>query len=304
MSTMTPARRKALEIVGRVGEATIGAKTVDHPTDPVIASAPAKWLIEEGYAAKGTGIDGAGRVELLTITQAGHTAYMAQVGPADPQNPAGSPPDSPVDGPGDGSGGEDAPETATGNEEGDAVEVPAGHLEEFEGRLPIALLTKVVGTSSRIVRPIHHGERGIAVIEWECDAIAFPRHRDGIKRVQTVAIMDLLEINTPEGRRLLNELKQQADPSPLPFKRKADAEVFGDEAVAVIFAGGARVAWPDDFPKGMARPKCGERLDVPGGKDPDIVVELLDMASGERIAVFDDEDDAPPVDGGGAGDEE
>lgn len=196
-------------------------------------------------------------------------------------------------------GGGDTDDQAEPDEDRQVL-TPATPLPDFEGNTPTAVITRLVGTSQRITHAIHHRQRGVAVIEWECTGIAFPLTEDGVKRVQTIKVLDLLEVGDPHGRRMLNELKLAQDPSPLPFKSKADDEIFGTDAlgleagdvepVAVVFSDGSRAAWPDDFAEGTPRPDPGS---FAGDADTGLaVVEIRSLIDGTVIAPEPEQADA------------
>lgn len=226
-----------------------------------------------------------------------------------------------------------------GTDEGEAeLPAPRVRLPEFEGIIPVGIVTNMTGVSQRISRAIHIDELGVAVVEWELDSVNHKRTKDGVKRHQALKVLELFELEGSTGRRLLNHLKERYraadDVDPLPFKHSGD-EALVDAVIAgrtdgsgvaftpseaaelgigsadpvtVIFDDGKRAVWPDDFPTGMARPvTLGARIRVPGRTSGDLgeVVQLLDFLTNlplEGAGWADDEDAVgAPVD---AGDEE
>jgi hypothetical protein len=299
-TTLTAPRRLALEVLGRSTEPVPLAARTDE-TAPTIGSLVARWVIAQDYAREVVLVD-EGRA--LDITEAGLAAFHRldrpeEVDPAEKIAETFGP-------------GED--DEAAAAEEDAAAEAESANA--FAGIDTASITTTVSGVASRITRPLHHREVITVVAQVEVTALSFPATKAGIARRQVGAILDAFELSGKAGRHLINELKQAHDPSPLPFGAKADAAIVdavvagvtdgsgvvvtpGDRAalglegagtVAVIFAGGARCAWPDDFPKDTPRPAAGDVVEVPGAGVEEDVTEVLDMATGQPIVALDETD--------------
>lgn len=204
-------------------------------------------------------------------------------------------------------------------EDVDAGAVRPARLPEFEGRIPVGVVTKLNGASQRISRAIHVDEVGVALVEWECGDVSHGRTKDGLKRRQTLDVLELFELGGAGGRRLLNHMKERYRDGqavdPLPFGQAADEALItdaiaagvtdasgvaltpteaaelgvggngGGEPVTVIFDDATRAVWPDDFPKGTTRPtQLGVRMAIPGGNGKiDSVAQLLDFLTGRPL---------------------
>jgi hypothetical protein len=289
-TTITAPRRRALEVLGRSTEPVPIAARTDEEA-PAIGALVARWILDSDYAREVVLVDeGRG----LDITEAGLAAFHRldrpeEVDPAEKIAETFGP-----------AGAEEV-------EEDDAAEVE--DAAGFDGFDTDSITTTISGVASRITRPLHHREVITVVAQVEVTALSFPATKSGIARRQSGAVLDAFELSGKAGRHLVNELKQAHDPSPLPFGAKADAAIVdavvagvtdgsgivvtpgdrdalglaGSGTVAVIFAGGARCAWPDDFAKDIGQPKIGDVVEVPGAGADDEVTELLDMATGQPL---------------------
>lgn len=86
---------------------------------------------------------------------------------------------------------------------------PPADLGEFEGKPVVGIVTKINGTSSRITRPIHPGESGIALVVWNEAGIAHRPTNEGRKRYQTLGTEDVYELDTELGRELVAAERQK-----------------------------------------------------------------------------------------------
>ena len=209
----------------------------------------------------------------------------------------------------------------------DEVATPA-ELPEFEGLQPVGVVTKITGGGSRITRPMHLGERGVLVVEYEVTDVGHSRTDDGVKRKHTLKAVDLLEVPDRPGKRLLNNLKESyrmaTETGGLPFADQGDAALAAGDDIAVDPSGvamtpadldelgladssrdpvvvvtldGARAMWPDDWGNNPppSRPAPGDTLWMPGGSpgaDEELVVEALDPVSGDVLGSWTEEDQA------------
>jgi hypothetical protein len=201
--------------------------------------------------------------------------------------------------------------------------LPTLELPEFEGFLPVGVVTKLTGAGERIGRAIHHNDRVVLIVEAELVDVRHPKTKDGIKRHQVLKVADLYELEGAEGKRLLTMMREayrKADdqrhnrkaitdgvgtirvPAGLtddhghPLDEAALAEVRGDrlvqamadpglDPVVVVFDDRSSTFWPDDFPPGTAKP-------APGSFVGDLQVrEWLDPDSEDVVAEWTDEEE-------------
>jgi hypothetical protein len=196
----------------------------------------------------------------------------------------------------------------------------AGEIPEFEGRIPIGVLTNVQGASQRIGRAIHHEEKVVLVVEASVRSVDHPMTKDGLKRRQVLKVEDIYEMEGKRGHRLLSTLRtawRQADDARharTPIEGLFDgvdggatgatdgsgvvltgselAELgLADESldpVMVVFSDGGAKLWPDDFSDGDPRPAPGEECSVDDGTLD--VVRLVDPTSGDLVAGWTDDE--------------
>lgn len=207
--------------------------------------------------------------------------------------------------------------------------LPTLELPDFEGLRPVGVVTKVNGAGNRIARALHLEDRVVLVVECEVSNVGHAATDDGVKRVHTLRVKDLYELEGKAGATLLRSLRQAyrlADDQRHARRRLGIAEleqpesnaagvaiVVDDEGrvhtapngegedlglphvdVAVlVFADGTRALWPDDFPGATGpHPEAGERIARPGAKkdaDPELVRKVLDADTGETLEEWTDE---------------
>lgn len=182
--------------------------------------------------------------------------------------------------------------------------LPSLELPEFEGIIPVAVLTSLTGTGQRVHRAIHHGEKVILLVEAELDDVRHPRTKEGIKRKQILKATDLYLLEGKAAKRILSGAKEAyrladdarhgrqalamgaaaavlgqtgfTDASGSPLSEEDLAEIRGDvvgryaadrslDGVVVILEDGTRALWPDDWRgTGVGRPKAGDVVSRPG----------------------------------------
>src|SRR4051812_6699650 len=81
-------------------------------------------------------------------------------------------------------------------------------LPDFEGVKPVGVVTRLNGAGERIVRPMHYEEKVVLVVEAEVTGVGPGKTSAGMKRVHTLAVRDVYEIEGKPGRRILNALRQ------------------------------------------------------------------------------------------------
>lgn len=115
---------------------------------------------------------------------------------------------------------------------------PTLELPEFEGVIPVGVLTTLTGASQRINRPIHHGDKLVLLVEAELVDVRHPKTKDGVKRKQVLSVVDFYELDGTKGKELLvaeREAYRVAEDerqgrAGLPFENPPPAEVgFLDE---------------------------------------------------------------------------
>jgi hypothetical protein len=76
---------------------------------------------------------------------------------------------------------------------------PPLDLPEFEGIKPVGVLTTLTGTSQRINRAMHHGDKIILLVEAELADVRHPKTKDGVKRKQVLSVADFFELDGEQG---------------------------------------------------------------------------------------------------------
>jgi len=150
-------------------------------------------------------------------------------------------------------------------------------LPEFEGVIPVGVVTRVSGTGQRITRPIHYQERVLLLVEASATSVGHSKTNDGMKRVHTLAVTDLYELTGPDAEKVLAgaraayrlsddaahgraslEFDDTAQPiistDGVILTAREVAEQRGEQLpgdalgdVLVEFDGGARGRWPEDW---------------------------------------------------------
>jgi hypothetical protein len=203
--------------------------------------------------------------------------------------------------------------------------LPSFELPDFEGLKPVGVNTKVNGSGQRIGRAMHLEERVIIVAECEVANIGHGTTDAGVKRIQTLAVRDLYELEGKAGKKLLRGLRaayRLADDARHGRKNLhdhgmnvADPNVSGVEVTTdgsgvlvtpgergglaglglpdvetfvLVFEGGRRAVWPDEFEDGAAalgsaRPSAGAFV------DDEQVRQVLDGDTGETLEEWTDE---------------
>lgn len=85
--------------------------------------------------------------------------------------------------------------------------LPAG-LPEFEGLIPVGVVTRLNGAGERITRALHYGDRVVLLVEAEVTNVGHGKTSQGMKRIHTLTALDLYELEGRAGRRILNAAKQ------------------------------------------------------------------------------------------------
>ena len=106
-------------------------------------------------------------------------------------------------------------------------------LPEFEGVQPVGVVTKINGASQRITRAIHLGESGVALVEWRSEAINHKRTKDGLKRHQTLDVLEMWELPAEQSDLLLAQARRQ--------KRIEDDERTGAQPIVGLEDAGDQV---------------------------------------------------------------
>lgn len=81
-------------------------------------------------------------------------------------------------------------------------------LPDFEGRKPVGVVTRVNGAGERISRAMHYDEHVVLIIEGTIGNVGHGKTAQGMKRVQTITVDDLYEIEGRAGQRILNACRQ------------------------------------------------------------------------------------------------
>lgn len=81
-------------------------------------------------------------------------------------------------------------------------------LPDFEGRKPVGVVTRVNGAGERISRAMHYEERVVLIVEGTIGNVGHGKTAQGMKRIQTISVEDLFEIEGRAGTRILNACRQ------------------------------------------------------------------------------------------------
>lgn len=202
--------------------------------------------------------------------------------------------------------------------------LPTLELPDFEGLKPSGVVTRVNGAGNRIARALHLEDRVVLVVECEVSNVGHAVTDDGIKRVHTLRVKDLYELEGKPGLTLLRSLRQAyrlADDhrhgrKPIladleqPDGNGAGVDVVVDDlgqihtatndlglpivdVAVVVFEDGTRALWPDDFAGATGlHPMAGDRIMRPGAKkdtEPELIRKVLDADTGETLEEWTDE---------------
>lgn len=197
-------------------------------------------------------------------------------------------------------------------------------LPEFEGQVPIGVVTAITGSGQRITRPIHYMEKGVLLVEFEATNIGHKKTNDGMKRVHTLAVVDLYELDGEEGQKLLRQKRAQwrvaddashgrqslglddtAQPvlsvdgvilTALELAERQGVTVAEDTSFLVEFDTGDKGIWPEDWlASGQSLAAVGGRMRLVGSEVGDTaqVMRWLDIEDPTVVlAEWTEEDEA------------
>lgn len=115
------------------------------------------------------------------------------------------------------------------------IEAPAPieGLPDCDGKPVVGVVSKFSGTSQRIQRAIEMDERGFALVEWKSDDWGHKRSKDGIKRHQTLAVLDLYELDDDDVDGLVQKYRSRyhADDPQLSIDEVDQAELAAALAI-------------------------------------------------------------------------
>ena len=200
--------------------------------------------------------------------------------------------------------------------------LPAFELPEYHGRKPVKMKTAIAGAGSRITRPHSIGDRIVLVVEVRVKSAGHEDTDDGLEYVEKYKVLDLFELDTEQGSRLISTVRSlyrtgedaakgrrpvpglgevgYTDGSGVALLPDEVAELRGDPVrtmlapeltpAVVVYDDGGRDLWPDDYPKDAPRPKPGEKYLTDSGDA--LVVKLLHHETGEELASIEASDDA------------
>lgn len=195
--------------------------------------------------------------------------------------------------------------------------IPTMELPEYHGRKPVKMKTAIAGAGSRISRPHSIGDRIVLVVEVRVKSAGHEDTDDGLEYVEKYKVLDLFELDTDQGSRLISTVRSlyrtgedaakgrrpvpglgevgYTDGSGVALLPEEVAELRGDPIRAIlspeltpaviVYDDGARDLWPDDYPKDAPRPKVGESYLTDAGDA--IVTQLLHHETGETLAELD-----------------
>jgi hypothetical protein len=198
-------------------------------------------------------------------------------------------------------------------------------LPDFEGQKPVGVVTRLNGAGQRITRPIGIGERGVLVVEYENIGVNHLETKDGIKRVHTLSVKDLYEVEGKTGLKLLSNMRLQAkqqeddragrmtldvDPktdhgltldengTALTDDEVAEAKgetpdlLQGEEPGVLVFADKSRALWPADYAgSDFSTPYAGDFIPNPNldSSEPMQIMQVLDVETGDVLEEWTDE---------------
>lgn len=208
-------------------------------------------------------------------------------------------------------------------EEIKTAEQPSFELPEFEGQVPTGVLTNINGSGQRITRPLHNDSTVILVIEATVTSVNHKNVSGGLKRIQTLGVKDLYEIEGKDGIKLLSNMRLRAKQSDderagrltIPGiepktnhgltldgsgvaltddelaaakgEDRKDELLDGNEPVVLVFSDKSRAKWPDDYVgTDYTVPFAGDIMTNPNNEDKVVavqVVQVLDVADGSII---------------------
>lgn len=221
------------------------------------------------------------------------------------------------------------PATETTEPTEDAVQpaLPSMELPEFDGLVPVGVLTTLTGAGQRVHRAIQHGAKVVLLIEAEVTDVRHPKTKEGVKRKHVLSVVDLFEVEGKAGQRILATMRQQYRSlddarhgrSSLPFPGEGPrltaagwidasgnvltaedvAEIQGTRLLAsandgsldplvLVFVDGGTLRWPDEFgPEPGERPSAGTLMT--DGGSPRLVREVRDVDGFVLGSLSDDE---------------
>jgi hypothetical protein len=190
----------------------------------------------------------------------------------------------------------------------EVVEQVTFELPEFEGQVPVGVLTRINGTGQRVTRPLRIGERGVAVVEYEVLGVNHVEDKAGLKRIQTLGVKDLYDVEGKEAKKLLANMRtrfktaederlgrrslpgidselhtdhgQVLDENGVALTTDEVAAIRGDDSgpttlmdgpdpVVLVFSDGSRALWPGDYDVPGSEPFAGDFLVNPNNASAD-----------------------------------
>lgn len=206
------------------------------------------------------------------------------------------------------------------------ITVPVEELPDFDGR-PTVSSTLTVGVELDLQRAVRHGDTVTFIATAEVADILHKDASGGWERRHAAAKTTGHELPGRVGQRVTTaarmayRLATEAGGGRTPIEGFLDAEldaeglelttdgsgvvITGEDAVdlgladdsmdprIVVFAGGLRTVWPDDYPHHAWAPEAGDLLVPPGADDGVelLVREVLDPVTGEVIGEWTDADE-------------
>lgn len=179
---------------------------------------------------------------------------------------------------------------------------------------PTKMKSSLSGTSDRILDVMQRGDKGVAIVEFECTGTGFKTLSKATAYVQDFKVLDLFPLPHAEGRERLKRARSEHRLGVAEASGEHPFDGFGDvgwtdgsgtvltraelaqlraeggeafppapAAPAVVeCSDGSKFVWPDEYPKGQFRPRVGDLSTQ--HTEPDVTVaRLLDFDTGEDI---------------------
>lgn len=190
-------------------------------------------------------------------------------------------------------------------------------LPDFEGIQPVGVVTSLTGAGQRIHRALGLGDSIILVVEAEVVNVNHKKSNEGVKRVHSLSVRDLFELEGKDGKKALSAARMSAkraddarhgrqalpgvddevhtdhgltlDENGTALTEKEVAEAKGEttpdfEPCILVFSDGSRAIWPDDYEVTDSEPFAGDFIRNPNtGAESLQIVKTLDIESGDVL---------------------
>lgn len=189
--------------------------------------------------------------------------------------------------------------------------LPSLELPQYHGRTPVGMRTSLTGAGTRITSAHGIDDRVVLVIEGRVKHAGHDSTDDGLVYVEKIKAVDVFELDTDQGSRLLALLRSTHNTAADAASGRAALPLLGDVGytdasgvvltpaevaslrgdpirvlvsdeltpAVIVLENGLRRLWPEEFPPNAPRPYVGEVLD----ELDSAVAEVLHTITGEPI---------------------